>query len=108
MSPSTKWGVFTWTQGPVPQPLVESYEAGLPWALFFLKRHQSGEESGFPGASDGKESACNAGDPGSIPGAGRSSGEGNGYPLQYSCLENSMNREAWQATVHGVVESQTH
>ena len=47
------------------------------------------------GGSDGKESACNAGDPGSIPGSGRSPGEGNGNPLQYSCLENSMDREAW-------------
>ena len=59
---------------------------------------------GFPGASDGKESACNAGDPGSIPGWRRSPGEGHGNPLQYSCLENSMDRETWQATVHGVVE----
>ena len=50
--------------------------------------------------SDRKESACNTGDPGSIPGLGRSSGEGNGYPLQYSCLENSTDRRAWQATVH--------
>ena len=50
---------------------------------------------GFPSSSDGKESACNAGDPGSIPGSGRSPGEGNGYPLQYSCLENSMDRGAW-------------
>ena len=47
---------------------------------------------GFPGGSDGKDSACNAGDVGSIPGSGRSPGEGNGYPLQYSCLENSMAR----------------
>ena len=62
---------------------------------------------GFPGGSDGKESAGNAGDLGSIPGSGRSSGEGNGYPLQYSCLENSMDRGAWQATVHWVAESQT-
>ena len=61
----------------------------------------------FPGGSDGKESACNAGDPGSNPGSGRSPGEGNGYPFQYSCLENSMDREAWQATVHGVEKSQT-
>ena len=53
---------------------------------------------GFPGGSDGKESACNAGDLGSIPGLGRSSGEGNGYPLQDSGLENSMDRGAWQAT----------
>ena len=60
----------------------------------------------FPGGSDGKESACNAGDLGWIPGSGRSPGEGTGYPLQYSCLENSMNRGAWQATVHGVTQSQ--
>ena len=60
---------------------------------------------GFPGGSDGKESACNAGDPGSIPRLGRSSGEGNGNPLQYSCLENPMDGEAWQATVPGVAES---
>ena len=50
---------------------------------------------GFPGGSDGKESACSAGDPGSIPGLGRSPGEGNGNPLQYSCLENSMDKGAW-------------
>ena len=55
----------------------------------------------------GKESACNAGDLGSIPGSGRSSGKGNGNPLQYSCLESSMDRGAWWATVHGVTESQT-
>ena len=59
---------------------------------------------GFPGASDGKESTCNEGDMGSIPGLGRSPGEGNGYPLQYSGLENSMDRGAWQATVHGITE----
>ena len=51
----------------------------------------------FPGGSDGKESACNAGDLGSNPGLGRSPEEGNRYPLQYSCLENSMDRGAWQA-----------
>ena len=62
---------------------------------------------GFPGGSDGKESACNAGDPGSIPGSGRFSGEGNGNSLQYSCLENSMDRGAWWAVVHGVTESET-
>ena len=56
----------------------------------------------FPHSSVGKESACNAGDLGSIPGLGRSPGEGNGNPLQYSCLENPMDRGAWQATVHGV------
>ena len=57
---------------------------------------------GFPGGSDGKESACNAGDTGLIPGSGISPGEGNGNPLQYSCLENSMDRGIWWATVHGV------
>ena len=59
---------------------------------------------GFPGGSDNKESGCSAGDPGLIPGSGKSPGEGNGYPLQYSCLENFMNRGAWWATVHGVTE----
>ena len=59
----------------------------------------------FPGGSDGKVSACNARDPGSIPGSERSPGEGNGNPLQYSCLGNPMDREAWQATVHGVAKS---
>ena len=54
---------------------------------------------GFLGGSDGKESACNVGDLGLIPGLGRSPGEGNGYPLQYSCLENSMDRGAWGTTV---------
>ena len=60
---------------------------------------------GFPSGSDGKESACNAGDPGSIPGLGRSPGEGNGYPLQYSCLENPMDRGACCTSVHGVPKS---
>ena len=59
---------------------------------------------GFLGDSHGKESACNAGDPGSIPESGSSLGEGNGYPLQPSCLENPMDREAWPATVHGVTK----
>ena len=58
--------------------------------------------AGFPCSSVGKEPACNAGDLGLIPGSGRSPAEGNGNPLQYSCLENPMDRGAWQATVHGV------
>ena len=62
---------------------------------------------GFPGGSDSKESACNVGDLGLIPGSGRFPGEGNDNPLQYSCLENSMDRGAWGATVHGVTKSQT-
>ena len=61
----------------------------------------------LPGGSEDKASACNAGDPGSIPGLGRSPGEGNGNPLQYSCLENPMDRGAWWATVHGVAKSRT-
>ena len=60
----------------------------------------------FPGGSNGKESACNVEDLGSIPGSRRSPGEGNGYLLQYSGLENSMDRGAWQLPVHGVVKSQ--
>ena len=64
-------------------------------------------DRGFPGGSGVKASACNAGDPGSVPGLGRSPGEGNSNPFQYSCLENSMDRGAWQAIVHGLAESQT-
>ena len=60
---------------------------------------------GFPGGSDGKESACSAGDLGSISGLGRSPGEGNNYTLQYSCLENSINRGARQATAHKITKS---
>ena len=61
----------------------------------------------YIGDSHGKEFACNAGDPGSIPGLGRFLGEGNGYLFQYSCLENSTDRGAWQATVHGDTKSWT-
>ena len=63
--------------------------------------------TGFLGGSDGKESACNAGDPGLIPGWGRSPGEAHGNPLQYSCLENSMDRGAWRATVRGLTKNRT-
>ena len=62
---------------------------------------------GFPGSSDGKEYTCNAEDPGLIPALGKSSGEENGNPLQYSCLENPMNRRAWKATVHRAAKIQT-
>ena len=67
-----------------------------------LKHHQ-----GFPSGSDGKESACISEGLGLIPGSGRSPGEGNGIPLQYSCLENPMDRGAWQAVVCGVAKSWT-
>ena len=60
---------------------------------------------GFPDGSDGKESACNLGDLCSIPGSGKFPGEGNDNPLQYSCLENLIDREAWRATVHRVAKS---
>ena len=60
---------------------------------------------GFPGSSVGKESACSAGDLGLIPGLGKFSVEGNGHPLQYSCLENPMDREAWKVIAHGSQES---
>ena len=60
-----------------------------------------------PGGSDGKESACSVGDPGLIPVSAKSPEEGNGYPLQYSCLDNPMGGGAWQVTVHGVTKSQT-
>ena len=62
---------------------------------------------GFSGVSDYKESTCHAGDPGSVPGSGRSPGERNGNSIQYSCLENSMDRGAWQAIVYSVAKGQT-
>ena len=72
-----------------------------------MRKPRSKEIMDFPGGSDGKESACKSGDPGLIPGSGRSPGEGNGNELQYSCLENPMDRGDWQAIVHGVAKSQT-
>ena len=77
----------------------------LPRPLSYLA--SSPEYLGFPGGLDGKVSAYNAGDPGSIPGSGRSPGEGNGNPLQYSYLENPMDGGAWWATVHGVAKNRT-
>ena len=70
-------------------------------------RVSAGPPRGFPGGSEDKASACNAGDPSLIPGLGRSPGEGNGNLLQYSCLENPMDRGAWWATIHGVAKNQT-
>ena len=65
------------------------------------------KKNGFPGGSGSKESTCNEGAPGLTLGSGSFPGEGNGYPLQYSCLENPMNRGDWWATVHGVTKSRT-
>ena len=81
-------------------------DVGLPIDLQHLPQTVEGEINmcsscwGFPGGSDSKESACNGGDPGSTSESRRSPGEGNGYPLQYSCLENSMDRGAWEGLVH--------
>ena len=72
----------------------------LMWKIFI-------DKSDFPGGSNGEESACNVGDPGSVPGLGRSSGGGHGNPLQYACLENPIDRGAWWATVHGIAELDT-
>ena len=69
--------------------------------------HTAKFKMAFPGGSDSKASAYNAGDPGLIPGSGRYPGEGNGNSLQYSCLENPMDRGAWLATVHGITKSRT-
>ena len=73
--------------------------------LFFIQYLFSLNFQGFPGGSNCR--VCIVGDPGSVPGSGRSPGSGNSYPLQYSCLENSMDRGAWQTTVHGVAKRQT-
>ena len=84
-------------------------DSATPWTVARwtpLSREFSRQEY-FPGSSDSKESAYNAGDPGSIPGSGRSPEEGKGHPLQHSWLENSLDRGAWQATVCGVAKSQT-
>ena len=71
-----------------------------------MKKHS--EKMGFPGGLDGKESAYNEGDLGSIPGSGRYPGEGNNNPVHNSYLENSMDREAWWATAHGVAKTQLY
>ena len=83
--------------------IASSHSVELPHGMYDLTRGI--KPIGFPGDSDGKESSCNGGGLGSIPGSGRSPGGGHGHPLQYSCLKNPMNRGAWQATVCGVAES---
>ena len=82
---------------------IDSVGLGLSSAIYCLCNLRKG----FPGVSDGKKSACSGGDCASIPGLGRSPGEGNSKSCQYSCLENSMDREARQATVHGVTKRWT-
>ena len=89
----------------------KDYQHELPYGLFSHNCFSVASPSSLLGVSfggsDDKASACNAGVPGSIPGSERSPGEGNGFPLQYSCLENPMDGGAWQAAVHGVTKSQT-
>ena len=77
----------------------------LHWSLNQLANTST--DKGFPGGPNGKESACNAGDLGSIPGLGRSPGIGHDNPLQCFCLENSVDRGAWQATIHGIAKART-
>ena len=90
--------------GPGRQGRVDWDEGEVESQVWKLS-HGISSKVGFPGDSDNKESACNAGDQGSIPGLGRSPGEGNGNPFQYSCLENSMDLGAWWTTVHGVAKN---
>ena len=90
-------GIFS-TQGSYPALMFPALAGG-----FFT----TSATYDFPRGSDGKESACDAGDQGSIPGLGSSSGEDKGNPLQYSCLENPRDRGTWRATVHGVAKSRT-
>ena len=87
-----EWGTIAFS--------AETLYCMLKFSVFVLSRNMNMNNP--HDGSDSKESACNAGDLGSIPGSGRSPGEGNSYPLQYSCLESSMDRKAWQTTVHRV------
>ena len=94
----------------IPTVVQEHSLFSTPSAAFMACRHFDDGHSYWyrlPCSSKGKESACNVGDQGSIPGLGSSSGEGNGNPLQYSCLENFIDREVWWATVCGVAKSRT-
>ena len=92
-----------WTAKEIPDQIFLFF---FPNQLFLILLPHS-DKRGFPGGSDGKESVYSAGDPGSIPGLGRSPGEGNGNPLQYPCLENPMDRGTWWATAHEVPKSRT-
>ena len=86
------------------RPQFNSWVRKIPWKR---DRLPTPVFWGFPGGSIGKESACRAGDLSLIPWSGRSPGEGSSYPLQFSGLENSMDRRAWQSTVHGITKSRT-
>ena len=100
--------VFSHRHGhPFPASLVPQLWTLVNKAMSLFFNTLSSFVMGFPGGSEAEASACNAGDLGSIPGLGRSPGEGNGSPLQYSCLENPMDGEDWWAMVHGVAKSWT-
>ena len=88
-------------------PSMGSHRVGHDWSDLAAAAAAAGALLGFPGGSDSKESTCNVGDLTWIPGLGRSLGGGHGNPLQYSCLENPMDRGAWRTTVHGVARSWT-
>ena len=89
------------------EPDMEQWAGSKLGKEYFKAVYCHSAYEGFPGSSAGKGSACNVGDLGLILALGRSPGEGNSYPLQYSCLENYMDRKAWRATVHEVVKSWT-
>ena len=102
------WKSCTETVNVCIHEVLDPERATSPVSIFsWLSENSPPYMMGFPGGSDGKESACNAGDPGSSPGLGRSPGEGHGNPLQDSSLENPVDRGACWATVHGVTKSRT-
>ena len=98
LHPLTSWNSLA--SPPQAHETEDANHSGLVFGVINTRK-------GFPGSLDGKASAYNAGDSGFIPGSGRSPGQGNGNPLQYSSLENPMDRGAWWATVHGVAKSRT-
>ena len=103
------WNTNHWTIREVFHPRVSIPLLQVPMLFFFPLKSLPVNQlyQAFPGGSVGKESACNAGDPGLIPGLRRSPRGGHGNSLQYSCLENSMDRRAWWVTVHGASKSRT-
>ena len=101
MGPTSSWSAKPGTIGAIEPDFLNLMECNYNWQALLLLTKLTKD---FPGGSDGKESTCNARDPSLIPETRRSPGEGNCYPLEYSCLKNSMDRGAWHATVQGVTE----